>query len=200
LNGTFATKSKRRVKKLKTLRKVALWATVAALVIPCTTPQVGQAYAPEARQNRTGSTQPFAYLKEDRALASAYFTPKRSDYASYEAYREATRMNGTGITHYNDKANIGTLAADIEHYPRGTKIRVFIGTKDYGIWTVKDIGPAIKNRTRHIKARDEDGEIKKVTLWNRFDMHVGEGKRAGRLANKLGMFVIRIYVLEWGKG
>lgn len=175
-------------------------ATLVVLAIFCAAPHVGQAYIPETRIKPSGNTPPFAYLKMDKALASAYFTPKRADYASYAEYLEAIRMNGTGITHFDDKAAIGTLAADLRHYPRGTRIRIFVGKRDCGIWTVKDIGPAIKNKTRHVKARDEDGELKKVTLWNRFDMHVGEGKRAGRLANKLGLFVIKIYVLEWGKG
>ena len=185
---------------MERLQRVALWATLVVLAIFCAAPQVGQAYIPETRVKPPGKQMPFAYLKMDRALASAYFTPKRSDYASYEDYLEAVRINGTGITHFDDKAAIGTLAADIKDYPRGTKIRIFIGNQDLGTWTVKDIGPAIKNKKRHVMARDEDGELKKVTLWNRFDMHVGEGKRAGRLANKLGLFVIKIYVLEWGNG
>ena len=97
------------------------------------------------------------------ADTTAYYKPVKGQRRYVTgSYQGDIHLNGTGITYSGKRARIGYLAADLTYHPVGTKFRVFIDGKSFGIWTVEDKGGAIKNR-------------------HRFDFFVGESD-AGRIA------------------
>lgn len=60
-------------------------------------------------------------------------------------YRKKVVRNGTGITYCGKRATIGTVSADLRHYPLGTVFDI----PGYGRGIVQDCGGGIKGK-RHI--------------------------------------------------
>lgn len=111
-------------------------------------------------------------IKTIEVIATAYYKPLKSQNRFFLGnYKKDLKMNGNGITYTGEKAEIGTVAADLEVFPLET--RLFI--PGYGWGVVQDIGSRIKG--------------------NRVDLYMGEGKVGLKRAIEWGekRVVIRVF-------
>lgn len=112
-------------------------------------------------------------IKTMEVIATAYYKPLKSQNRFFlGSYKQDVRMNGNGINFTEKKAEIGTVAADLEVFPLGT--RLFI--PGYGEGVIRDIGTRIKG--------------------NRVDLYMGEGMKGLKRAIEWGERTITVRVLE----
>lgn len=111
-----------------------------------------------------------------KVLVTAYYkpVPGQKKYAS-GSYKKDVRINGTGKTFTEKEIKVGFAAADLKHFPPGTKLHV----PGHGKVIVEDIGGSVKGR--HI------------------DIFVGKGDQGLEKALNWGKQKVEVIVLAWGK-